>query len=493
MSADPTTATATELAAAIAAGELSSEECLDALLARIDAVNPTINAVVALDADRARALCRTADSLTTRGRSLGPLHGVPITVKDVWETEGLVTTAGAVELREHVPLTDALAVGRLKAAGAVVFGKTNTPLWAGDDQTYNEVYGLTRNPWDPSRTASGSSGGAAAALAAGCTPLELGSDIGGSIRTPAHACGVYGLKPSWGLVPSRGHIPYRPGTLIENDVNCGGPMARSVADLRLGLDVIAGPLPDDAVAWHLDLPSGPAHGAWDPAAAEPGSLAGLRVAAVFDDARFGVATAVRERLRAFADKLAAAGARVEEAPLPVPLIDAFRSWQDLVLPQIGAMLPDETFEAFTGFADLVPGDDIGLGAARGLALRWRDVNAAEQRRQEQRRAWAAHFEHHDVVLVPPMATPAFPHDIDRTFAERVVDIDGRAVPHLDMTAWPGGIGVMLLPVVVLPTGRTPDGLPVGAALVGPWLRDRWLLDVAGAVDAVAGDFAMAPI
>ena len=163
-----------------------------------------------------------------------------MTVKDVWETEGLVTTSGAPELRDHVPEHDAVTVGRLRAAGAVIAGKTNTPIYAGDNQTFNEVYGRTNNPWDLGRTTGGSSGGSAAAVAAGMTSLELGSDIGGSIRAPAHFCGVYGLKPSWGVVPSRGHIPGPPGALVEADVNQGGPLARSVADLRLGLDVLSG-------------------------------------------------------------------------------------------------------------------------------------------------------------------------------------------------------------------------------------------------------------
>src|SRR3984957_17251634 len=221
-------ATATELTRAIRDRELSSRELLDDVLARVDQRNPALNAIVALDPDRARAAADAADQATARGEAAGPLHGLPMTVKDVWETEGLVTTAGAAELREYVPATDALAVARLKAAGAIIFGKTNTPLYAGDFQTFNDVYGITRNPWDVTRTAGGSSGGAAAALAAGLTPLELGSDIGGSIRNPAHYNGVYGLKPSWDIVPTRGHIPGPPGALVPVDVGVAGPMARGV-------------------------------------------------------------------------------------------------------------------------------------------------------------------------------------------------------------------------------------------------------------------------
>ena len=250
-------ATATELTRAIGDRSLSSRELLDHLRARIERHNPDLNAIVALDLDRAVATAAAADQATADGGPIGPLHGLPMTVKDVWETEGLVTTSGAPELQDHVPEVDALAVARLRTAGAVIFGKTNTPLYAGDFQTYNDVYGVTNNPWDTTRTAGGSSGGAAAAVAAGLTPLELGSDIGGSIRNPAHFNGVYGLKPSWGVVPSRGHIPGPPGSLVEPDVNCNGPLARSLDDLRLALGVVAGPVPEDAAGWRLELDEGP--------------------------------------------------------------------------------------------------------------------------------------------------------------------------------------------------------------------------------------------
>ena len=264
-------ATTTELTRALRDRVISSRELLDHLLARVEQYNPGLNAIVALDIDRALAAADAADEATVAGEAVGPLHGLPMTVKDVWETEGLVTTAGAPELSDHIPQNDALAVGRLKAAGAIVFGKSNTPLYAGDFQTFNDVYGVTSNPWDRTRTAGGSSGGAAAAVAAGLTPLELGSDIGGSIRNPAHFNGVYGLKTSWGVVPSRGHIPGPPGNLVETDINASGPLARSLEDLRTALGIIAGPVPQDAAAWRLELDAGPAIG----------DVTELRVATVF--------------------------------------------------------------------------------------------------------------------------------------------------------------------------------------------------------------------
>jgi amidase len=476
-------ATATEMVGGLRAGAISSVEVLDHLTARIERHNPGINAVVALDLERAYAAARAADAAVARGETTGRLHGLPMTVKDVWETEGLVTTSGAPELKDYVPTTDALAVGRIKAAGGIIFGKTNTPLYAGDFQTFNEVYGLTNNPWDPSRTAGGSSGGAAAAVAAGLTPLELGSDIGGSIRNPAHYNGVYGFKPSWGVVPSRGHIPGPPGSLIETDVNTNGPLARSIGDLRLALDVIAGPVPEDAAGWRLVLDEGP----------PVEGLGSLRVATVFDDGGDVVPLGrhVRSHLDAFVTRITGEGARVDPVDLPVPLADGFRSWQDLVLPIIGMGLPDDAFDAFAALD--APGDDPGLAWVRALTSRYRTWALANGRRQRQRAAWASLFERYDVVLAPVMPTAAFPHDIDRPITERTVDVDGVAVSHLAAMAWCGAIGSVLLPVVTLPTGLTVQGLPVGIQVIGPYLSDRRLLRWAELLDAGGPGFTPPPL
>ncbi|MFI5040649.1 MAG: amidase family protein [Acidimicrobiales bacterium] len=470
-------ATATELIQAMRDRRVSSRELLEHLLARVHQHNPELNAIVALDVDRARAAAQTADAARARGDPLGPLHGLPMTVKDVWETEGLVTTSGAPELRDYVPERDALAVGRLKAAGAIIIGKSNTPLYAGDFQTFNDVYGVTNNPWDTTRTAGGSSGGAAAAVAAGLTPLELGSDIGGSIRNPAHYNGVYGLKPSWGVVPGRGHIPGPPGTLVEADVNCSGPLARCIGDLRIALGAVAGPLPEDAAAWRLELNPGPALD----------DVAGLRVASVCgeDGSFLPIARDVRARLDAFTSRVADAGAAVDAVRLPVPLAEGLRSWQDLVGPIIGLGLPDD---AFAAFADLeaIPGDDPMLNAGRALASRYRSWARADGLRQRQRLAWAAVFERYDVVLAPVMPTTAFPHDTERPITDRVLDVDGVTVPHLLAMSWCGAIGAVLLPVVTLPTGQTPQRLPVGIQVVGPFLSDLRLLRIAELLDDAVG-------
>jgi amidase len=483
MDLDIATASAGALAAAVAGQQISSRELLDALLDRGSRVNPALNAIVAWDSDRAHNAAAAADQATARGEVTGPLHGLPMTVKDVFETEGLVTTAGAPELARYVPRADAVAVARLKAAGAIVFGKTNTPLYAGDWQTYNDVYGRTNNPWDVTRTAGGSSGGAAAAVAAGLTPLEYGSDIGGSIRNPSHYNGVYGLKPSWGVVPVRGHIPGPPGSLTEPDVGVAGPIGRSVSDLRTALTVTAGPLPQEAAGWRLNLDPGD----------DIGDVRRLRIAVVFGEGGdvVPVAADVRACLAAYAARLGDAGARVEAVPMPVPLRDGFDSWRDLVLPIIGAGLPDAAYAQFVTGAEQ-PGESMDVLIARAMASRYRAWAYAHERREQQRAAWGRFFADYDAVLAPAMPSTAFPHDTDRPLPERFIDIDGVAVHHHFAAAWCGAIGAVLLPVVTLPAGLAPSGLPVGMQVIGPFLSDLRLLRIADVIEAAAGGGFIAP-
>ena len=283
---------ASECLTLLRGSEVSSVELINSCIARIEALNPEINAVVAKDYERAQERARVADSARSKGEDLGPLHGLPMTIKDSLETAGLVTTSGAPELRNHVPSENAVAVQRVIDAGAIILGKTNVPLYAGDIQTFNAVYGRTNNPWDLTRTVGGSSGGSAASLAAGFVPLEIGSDIGGSIRTPANYCGVYGHKSSHGIVPGRGHIPGPPGTKSEPDLGVMGPLARTAADLRLALDVIAGPDTLARDGWVLELP---------PPRAE--KLEDFRVAYWLDDSLCPIDSKVRDELESTIEAL----------------------------------------------------------------------------------------------------------------------------------------------------------------------------------------------
>jgi amidase len=472
---------ATELTRMLAAGEVSSVELLDHFLDRVAHLDGPINSVVALDAERARERAADADAARARGESWGKLHGLPMTVKDAFETEGVVTTSGAPELADHVPERDADAVARLKDAGAVIFGKTNLPIYAGDLQTYNEVYGRTNNPYAPDRTVGGSSGGSAAALAAGLTGFELGSDIGGSIRNPAHFCGVFGLKPTWGIVPGRGHIPGPPGTLSDTDVGVFGPMGRSARDLALGLDVLAGPAGPDAAAWRLELPP-PRNG---------GAVAGLRVATWLEDPYVPVDRDSRVALDGAAAALAEAGAIVTAVEPPAGLEELVEIWARLVLPLLFAGLDKDTFAGFAAAADGTPvteGEDDAIRRLRAITARHRDWLAANEHRHQLRARFAALFADHDVLLAPVMPTAAFPHDTERDITARTLMVDGVERPYLDGVGWNGAIGALLLPVAVPPVGRTPDGLPVGVQLIAPHLHDRTAVAVAGHLEDLLGGF-----
>ncbi len=254
------TAPLTELVTALGSAEVSARELLDLHLDRIDRLDGPINSVVTLEPERARAEASAIDDARAGGRAVGPLAGVPITVKDALATAGIRSTGGATELRDHVPTVDAAVVDTVRRAGAVVFGKTNIPRWSGDYQSYNEMFGTTNNPWDLERTPGGSSGGPAAAVAMGFTGFEIGTDIGGSIRVPSSFCGVYGHKPSFGIIPTYGYLDHPSFHRNVADVNVFGPIARSVDDLELLVDLLVAPNPDDAVAWRRRTPAGARHG-----------------------------------------------------------------------------------------------------------------------------------------------------------------------------------------------------------------------------------------
>jgi amidase len=468
-----------ELLAALRQRKLGSRELLEHLLARVERWNPAVNAVVSLDVEGARAAADAADRALAAGRWTGPLHGLPITVKDSYETAGLRTTCGVPELAQHVPASDAVAVARLRAAGAVIFGKTNTPTWTADWQTTNPVFGTTNNPFDLTRTPGGSSGGSAAALAAGLAPLELGSDIGGSIRVPSHCCGVFGHKPSHGLVPQRGHIPGPPGTLSEYDLNCVGPMARSSVDLALALDVLAGPLPELAHAVSLRLP---------PARAE--RLGAFRVAAWLDEPACPVDAEMRGVLEGAADALERAGAKLDRRARPeIDFREAVADYLTLLVPLMSLTQPDAAFEPLAAAGAAIPADAPGLlaAAARAWSLRQREWLRVHERRERLRARWAAFFRDFDVLLCPVMLTPAFPHDTSE-FGIRSVVVNGEPRPYLEQIQWPGLITMALLPSTVIPVGRTAAGLPVGVQIVGPYLEDRTPLAFAAAAERELGGF-----
>lgn len=478
-------ASATALARLLRRGRLKSRDLLELYLDRVARLNPRLNAVVTLDADGARARADLLDKQAAWGDFAGPLHGLPITVKDTIETAGIRTTSGAKPLSGHVPERNAPALERLTAAGAVVFGKTNTPLYASDIQTSNPLFGATRNPWDPERSPGGSSGGAAAAVAAGLTAFELGSDIGGSIRIPAHCCGVYGHKPSYGVVPFRGHIPGPPGSQADADMAVLGPIARSAGDLARLLEVIAGPLEDRAMAWRLRLPP--------PRRTE---LGGYRVAAWLTEPGFPVDGEVSAVLESVVEALRRAGVAVDaDARPPFDAAAAFEDYLRLLWPVATATVPDKTFRGFQEAAARFVRDDRSVPArfARYSTASHREWLRAHEAREKLRSLWREFFRRYDVLLCPVSPVAAIPHDAGEDSMARTVSIDGEPRWYWEQIFWVGVMsGMAYLPATAAPAGRTSAGLPVGIQIVGPYLEDRTALDFACRLESVVGGFVPPP-
>lgn len=476
---------AVELSEMVRKRRISSLELLDHFVTRVERANPKLNAIVTFDLERARKRANDADKALARGENWGSLHGVPITVKDTLETAGIRTTAGAPVLSAHVPTTDADSVARLLSAGAVLFGKTNTPIFAGDGQAYNEIFGTSNNPWDLTRSPGGSSGGSAAAIAAGLTGLELGSDIGGSVRGPAHACGVYGLKPTHGIIPLRGHIPGPPGTLAETDIGVVGPIARSARDLDLALRVMAGPADDRKAAWRLELPK-----------PRRSSIREYRVAAWLDDPAFPVDQEVRLRLEGTVDALRRTGVKVDDRARPeVDFTRAYRTYLALLLPIMSGGLPEDLLKAMAAIGDSAPAntDDRKSIWARAYTIRHHGWLAMHEERERYRVRWGDFFRNYDILLCPPMSLPAIRHDHSEPINSRTLTVNGKQVSYFDaLIPWAGLIGMVFLPSTCAPVGRTADGLPVGIQIVGPYLEDRSTIDFAGRLAEVMGGYERPP-
>jgi amidase len=442
--------------------EISSRELTEELLARIDSVNPALNAVVELRPEAALQEATTADETITRGGDVGPLHGLPMTIKDSFNVAGLHTTWGNPAFKDFEADSDATVAKRLKRGGAIIVGKTNVAFMLSDfGQTANELYGLTNNPWDTTRTPGGSSGGTAAALSAGMTFLEYGSDLVGSIRIPASCCGVYGLKPSAGIVPLTGFQP--PGSPAgQSDMmymSTVGPLGRSAHDLRTALSVTGGPEGQLAKAYSWAL-SPPRHT----------RLEDFRVGVVLDHEHAPVSSEVLTQLSDAVDALARAGATVVEG------------WPDGVDPV-------RDYESFgfhvrLFFAFQQPGEDFATLS---------EVVDHENRRMASRAAWNRHFDDvADVFLCPVNFTPAFPHD-SRPFEERTITTPEGERSYNDQAFWVSHASLPGLPAVSAPIGRTPSGLPVGAQIMGPLYEDDTAITFAELFTDVIGGYEPPPL
>jgi amidase len=484
VTADLAYRSATDLLAALRRREVSSAELVAHGIARIEALDGRINAVVVRDFARARQAADAADAALARGERR-PLLGLPMTVKESFNVAGLPTTWGYPQARGFLPAEDALAVARLKAAGAIILGKTNVPHDLGDWQSYNDIYGTTNNPWDTGRSPGGSSGGAAAALAAGFVALELGSDIGGSLRTPAHFCGVCAHKPTHAVLPSRGQTPPGVSPLpVEPELAVIGPMARSAADLALAFDVLAGPDPLLGTACRLDLPP-PRHAA----------LKDYRVLVLGAHPLIATSASVRDPIMRLAARLEAAGAKVAHgSPLLPDLALQARIYMRRLMGFFGGLAPQADYDYVAALVRALPESDNSLAAwrGRGLVASHRDWMQAGFVSAGQQQQWRALFAAFDVVLAPPMPTPAFPHDHSADQEQRRIDVDGVALPYPDQLAWPGVATLPLLPATAIPLERTESGLPTGVQIIGPYLEDRTPLAFAGLIEREFGGFVPPP-
>jgi amidase len=459
---------ATDQLSALAGRRVSALELLEASLSRQQQVHGRLNAVVATSLERALEHARAIDERRVKGEPMGPLTGLPMTIKDTFDVVGMPASSGLEALRRRVA-EDADVVGAARDAGAVIWGKTNVPVMAGDWQSFNGLYGTTNNPWDVTRTPGGSSGGAAAALAAGVTALEIGSDIGGSLRVPANFCGVFSHKPTWGLVSQHGHVPPSPGSWSERDLNVVGPMARSARDLRLLLSVIEnGPLG---------------------AKAPPADLKATRIGLWLDEPSFPLDPEVRAAIEGFAAELTAAGAEVTPIRTPVHAATLMGVFPTLLGAVVGEDMPPSMLrgmERLRGWArwSMSRGADPLSNAALTLAYTatHREWMAADAVRNRLRREILGVFESYDVILAPISPVVAFPHN-HRPFGKRSLSAsDGRTIPYNAMLNWIALATALHLPATTVPAGLAASGMPVGVQLIGPSGGDARTLAVAQAID-----------
>ena len=456
---------ATKLLAARRAKKLSALELFDLYAARVRQHNRALNAICVMNLDEDRKAARAADR--ARGKR-GPLHGLPMTVKESFDVAGWPTTWGMPEFKENVARRDALAVERLKRAGAIVFGKTNVPVLLADWQSFNPIYGTTNNPWDLLRTPGGSSGGSAAALAAGLTGLELGSDIGASIRNPAHYCGVYGHKPTWGICSPRGHA--LPGSVHPGDIASIGPLARSAEDLALALGLIAGPDDIGAAGWKLALekPKLP-------------SFRKLRVAVMPSHATAEVDASVSGAIERLAGALARKGAKVSDKARPgFDPDEAHRVFIALLRAATSARQLPHHVALWEELSQKRSKDDMSYEAqaARANVMRHKEWLGWSNRRHQMRLLWAEFFKDWDVLLCPAAATPAFPQNQKGERWDRMIDVNGKPQPSTTQMFWAGYSGMCYLPSTVAPIELAGGKLPVGVQIVAPQYGDYRSIAVA---------------
>ena len=473
---------AVTLAEMIRARKVGCLELLEIFLGRTRTYNPQLNAIIVLMEEAARDRARAADAALAAGEATGPLHGVPMTIKESFDVTGTPSTWGVYEFRDNIAESDATAVERMNASGVTLFGKSNVPYMLSDWQSFNDIYGTTNNPWDLSRSPGGSSGGAAAALAAGLTGIEVGSDIGASIRNPAHYCGLFGHKPTFGILPTTGQA--LPGTDVPPDIAVIGPLARSAADLEVATVAMAGPERPDSAGWQLSLP-----------ASGRSRLADFRIGVMLEDANCAQDRELTDRLQDFVDRLAAAGANIS-APV-CPIADTRRAhliYLMLLRAATGARLPADVIAEHRARAIASDPDDFSYKTIvdRAVTMTHQEWQSWNGERARLCREWASFFEDYDLLLTPVAASAAFPHDQEGDRADRVIPVNGGDEPTVDQLFWAGFPGVVFLPATAAPVGLTRSGLPCGIQIIGPHLGDLDTIRFAGLLEQEFGGFVPPP-
>lgn len=471
--------TATEAARLIREKKVSSTELTERMLQRIETFDGKINAIVLRFPEEARKRAKEADAAIARGEVWGPFHGVPMTIKEMAAMKGVPTTSGAPELKDHITDYDATVVTRMRNAGGVILGKTNLPVHALDMQTYNPIYGTTNNPWDLTRTTGGSTGGGAAAVAAGLTYLETGSDIGGSIREPSNFCGVFGHKPTVHVVPKTGYNPPGPPSL-PNVLSVAGPLARSAPDLKAAMEVLGGPDGFDAVAYKWTLPP-----------ARRKNIKEYKVRVVIDDPICPVVPEVKDQLQRAVDALVKAGAQVEEGwPKGVNPQEQLELYLQLLISSIPPQpAPPADKIPPPGFSSV----NIIPLVMKSMAMNFRAYIDLQNKRIQAQYIWQDFYKDYDAFLMPTNFVPAFPHDHSEPMMLRVLETSLGKRAYLDLLYWISFATMTGLPATVAPIGRTADhNLPVGIQIMGPYLEDATPIDLAGRLNELTGGFVAPP-
>jgi amidase len=479
---DPAFASATELSQEIHDRRIGCVELLDFYLARAERHNPALNAIVVWQVEQARERARAADAALARGERWGPLHGISMTVKESFNVADLPTTFGNPRWKDNIAAGNAFLIDRLLQAGAVVFGKTNVPYMLADAQSYNDIYGTTKNPWDPTRSPGGSSGGEAATLAAGLSALVAGSDIAGSLRNPAHYCGIYGHKPTWGLISTRGHAP--PVIMTPSDISVVGPMTRHAEDLDLALRALAGPDLLQRAAWRVELPP-PRHR----------RLGDFRVVVWASSPLCRIDTSVSDLFDRAINAIVRAGAVVDDAARPEMDDNAHhRLFMLLLRAATASRMSDEDFVRQQEIAATLTDDDMSdhAAVARGATLLHRAWGNANEARTKLRYTWHEFFKRFDVLLTPVAATAAFPHNHNPNRDERTVMVNGSSAPYAAQLFFAGLASLSYLPATAAPIGLTVEGLPVGLQIIGPEGEDVTTIEFARLLAAEIGGFVPPP-